>query len=74
MDIKAEVAKLVAKFTGDPDLLSKFKSDPIGTVKGLVGENFSADDIKNIASQIKDSLPAGGVADAVGKITGMLGQ
>lgn len=73
MDIKAEVVKLVAKFTGDPDLLSKFKGDPIGTVKSLVGETFSADDIKNIADQIKDKLPAGGVADAVGKITGMLG-
>ena len=59
MDIKAEVTKLVAKFTGDPELLNKFKSDPIGTVKSLVGENFSADDIKNIAGQIKEALPAG---------------
>ena len=69
MDIKAIIEKIVNKLKGSPDLLGKFKSDPVSTVKGLVG-GLDDDTASKVADGVSAELDAEGIAD---KAKGVLG-
>lgn len=61
MDIQKIISDLVAKLTGNKDLISKFTSNPLETVKELLGIDLDA-------SQIADVVK--GVTGQLGDITG----
>lgn len=73
MDIKAEIEKIIKKITGDKDLSEKFKKDPEGTVKGIVGDKADNDTVKKIVDAVKKALGSGALSGIGEKITGALG-
>ena len=77
MDIKAIIEKIVNKLKGSPDLLGKFKSDPVSTVKGLVS-GLDDDTASKVADGVGAQLDAGSAVDqaksALGGIKGLFGR
>ncbi len=74
MDIKETITSLVQKITGDGDLLSKFKGNPLETVKNLVGDKFSADQLSAIVEGIKAKINLDSASDLLGKVGGLFGK
>ena len=70
MDIKAKIEELVGKIKSDKTLADKFKTDPVGTVEGLVGVKLPADQIKNIADGITAKLSMDKIGGALGGLFG----
>ncbi len=74
-NIKEQIESLLAKIKGDDETVSKFKADPVGTVKGLLGKIDIPDDLlDNIIEAIQAKLDDGddtndSIAD---KISGLL--
>ncbi len=56
MDIQKIISDLVAKVTGNSDLLKKLTSDPAATIKELTGLDVNADQIKEIISGVTNAL------------------
>ena len=52
MDIKAKITELTDKIKSDPNLLEKFKSDPIKTIESLLGVDLPDEQIKSIVDGI----------------------
>lgn len=80
MDIQKIIADLVAKLTGNKDLIAKFTADPIKAIKDLLGidinTNQVAEIVKGVTSQLGDL--SGDVAKEGGsilnKVMGMFGK
>ncbi|MCD7784383.1 MAG: hypothetical protein LUH18_02190 [Oscillospiraceae bacterium] len=70
MDIKAKVDELVKKITSDEELLSKFKSDPSGTVKNLVGVEIPSDQLKTLTDGITAKVNLDNLSSGIGKLFG----
>ena len=77
MDIQKIISDLVAKLTGNKDLIAKFTSNPLGIIKELLGIDLDpaqvGDVVKGVTSQLGDitgdaAKEAGGI---LGKIKGM---
>ena len=73
MDIKEKISELLEKITGDKDLLTKFKSDPLGTVKALVGDKFSSDQLSAIVEGIKAKINLDSASGLLGKAEDAIG-
>ncbi len=77
-DIKAKIEEIVNKIKGDKDLASKFQSDPIKTVEGLIGVDLPDDQIKAVVDGVKAKLGGGGIGNVVSgigeKIGGIFGK
>lgn len=80
--VKDKIEEIVAKVKGNDELLSKFKANPVDTVKELLG-NIDLPDgaLDNIVDGIKaklDSAEEGTVADKIGdlldKAKGLFGK
>ena len=72
MDIQKIISDLVAKITGDKNLLSKFKADPTSLVKSLVSDvDLDSDALKGIVDGIKAKI---NVDDVAKEATGFLGK
>lgn len=57
IDIKAKAAELLAKITGDKDLLAKFKKDPLVCVRELLsGIDVPQDALTTITEEIKKAI------------------
>ncbi len=58
MDIQKIIKDLVAKLTGNKDLISKFTADPISAIKDLLGididKNQVSEIVKGVTSQLGD--------------------
>ena len=70
MDIKAKIEELVGKITSDASLGEKFKSDPTGTIKGLIGVDLPDDQLKSIADGVKAKVGIDNITSAIGGIFG----
>ncbi|MBO4277998.1 MAG: hypothetical protein J5925_06340 [Clostridia bacterium] len=70
MNIKAKVKEIVAKLKGDEQLMSKFQSDPVKTVEGLVGVDLPADQIGSIVEAVKAKLGSVSIFEKIGKLFG----
>ena len=71
MDIKEKVTQLVQKITSDKDLLSKFKADPMGTVKSLIGDlDLSKEQLSGIVDAVKAKIDLDAVSGFVGGLLG----
>ena len=71
MDIKAKITELTDKIKNDPNLLEKFKSDPIKTIESLLGVDLPDEQIKSIVDGIKAKISVDGIKD---KITGIFNK
>lgn len=70
MNIKAKVKEIVAKLKGDEQLMSKFQSDPVKTVEGLVGVDLPDDQISSIVEAVKAKLGSVSIFEKIGKLFG----
>ncbi|MBP5156022.1 MAG: hypothetical protein J6252_05510 [Clostridia bacterium] len=70
MNIKAKVKEIVAKLKGDEQLMSKFQSDPVKTVEGLVGVDLPDDQISGIVEAVKAKLGSVSIFGKIGKLFG----
>ena len=52
-NIKEKIEEIVEKFKGDPELLAKFKEDPIKTIEGILGVDLPDEQIKGIVEGVK---------------------
>ena len=71
MDIKAKITELETKIKNDPELLTKFKSDPVKTVEGIIGIDLPDDQIKQVAEALKAKI---NISDVAGKLGGLFGK
>ena len=72
MDIQKLIGDLVAKLTGNKDLIAKFTSNPLGAIKDLLGVDLDPsqldDVVKGVTGQLGDitgdaAKQAGGILD-----------
>ncbi len=73
MDIKAKINEIVEKIKSDKDLLTKFKSDPIPTIEGLIGIDLPDDQIKSIVDGVKAKISLDDIGDKLGGLGDKLG-
>ncbi len=73
MDIKAEIEKLLTKLKSDPELMEKFKKDPMGTVKSLLGGVIPEEQLDKIVDAVKAKISTEKLADTVQGLLGKLG-
>ncbi len=71
MDIKAKIDELVDKVKGDPELFSKFQSDPAGAVEGLLGVDLPEEQINKVVEGVKAKIKLDEVGD---KLSGLFGK
>ena len=74
MDIKGKIEEIVNKLKGDKDLMSKFTSNPIGTVEGLIGIDLPDDQLKGLVDGIKAKLNLDKAGDALGGLGKLFGK
>ena len=80
MDIQKIISDLVAKLTGNKDLIAKFTADPVKAIKDLLGIDIDksqvAEVVKGVTAQLGDL--SGNVAKEggsfVNKILGFFGK
>lgn len=73
MDIKAQIESMIAKVTGDDQVKEKFEKDPMGTVRGFIGDAADNETVKKIVDAVKAALVGGKLGGLGEKIAGMLG-
>ena len=80
MDIQKIISDLVAKLTGNKDLIAKFTSDPLSLIKELLGIDLDpsklAEVVKGVTGQLGDitgdaAKDAGGILN---KVLGFFGK
>ena len=73
MDIQKIISDLVAKLTGNKDLIAKFTSNPLAAIKDLLGIDLDpgmlSDVVKGVTSQLGDIS-----GDAVKEAGGILSK
>ena len=74
MDIKAKADEIVGKIKTDKTLASKFKTDPISTVEGLLGVDLPDDITKKVVDLVKTKLTAEQLGDIAGKLGSLVGK
>ncbi len=76
MDIQKIISDLVAKLTGNKDLIAKFTSNPLSVIKDLLGIDLDpskvSEVVKGVTSQLggETAQKAGGI---LGKIKSLFG-
>ncbi|MBQ3669255.1 MAG: hypothetical protein II920_08520 [Clostridia bacterium] len=72
MDIQKTITDLVSKISGDSSLLNKFKSNPLDTVKSLLGNiDLDSGALKSIVDGIKAKL---NLEDTAKQATGFIAK
>ncbi len=66
--IKEKIEEIVEKIKDNPDLMAKFKEEPIKAIKGLLGIDLPDDAIEKIVDGVKAKL----AVDKAGDIFGAL--
>ncbi len=56
MDIQKIISDLVAKLTGNKDLIASFTKDPVKAVKDLLGIDIGADQVSEIVKGVTAKL------------------
>lgn len=72
MDIKAKIDELVSKVKNDKDFASKFKSDPVKAVEGVIGIDLPDDQINKIVDGVKAKISLDDIGDKIGGLLGKL--
>lgn len=72
MDLKNKVEEVVEKLQHNPQLLAKFKADPVKALEGILGVDLPDDQLKPLVAGVKAKLGADDVSDALGKLGKLL--
>ena len=56
MDIQKIISDLVAKLTGNTDLIAKFMKDPISAIKELLGIDLDASQLTEVVKGVTGQL------------------
>ena len=67
MDIKAKINEIVDKVKNDKEFESKFKSDPVSAVEGLLGVDIPNDQVEKIIDTVKAKI-------SLDKLGGLFGR
>ncbi len=68
MDIKAKITEIVDKIKNDPNLMQKFKSNPIEAIEGLIGVDIPDEMVAKVVDGVKAKLAGDKISGAVGAI------
>lgn len=75
MDIKEIISDVVGKISGNKNLIKKFKKDPLGTVKSLIGTIDLPDGALNtIVDAVKAKINLKDAGNLLGKIKDLFGK
>ena len=79
MDIEKIIGEVVAKLTGNPDLIKSFLSNPVQLLEKTFGIDLPDDQINQIIEVVKGkldlgSLDVGQAAGLLGKLKGLFGK
>ncbi len=70
MDLQKIISDLVARLTGNNDLIAKFTADPLGLIKSLLGIDLDAGQLAEVVKGVQSALGTSGGAEGIlGKIT-----
>ena len=56
MDIQAKIQEIIQKFKQDSSLLAKFKTNPVATIKELIGGEVEEDQLKQLVSGVTEKI------------------
>lgn len=68
MDIKAKITEIVDKIKNDPNLMQKFKSNPIEAIEGLIGVDIPDEMVAKVVDGVKAKLTGDKISGAVGAL------
>ena len=79
MDIQKIINDVVAKLTGDPELIKSFLADPVKLLEKTFGIDLPDDQINQIIEGVKSKvdlskLDVGKAVGLLGKIKGLFGK
>ena len=72
MDMKAKVNELVEKIQKNPDMLKKFRENPVPVIEAIVGMDLPDDQILRLAELVKAKIDVDKVGDLLGGIGSLL--
>ena len=73
MDIQKIISDLVAKLTGNKDLIAKFTADPLGAIKELLGIDLDPSKLGEVVEAVKAKL-GGASGDIAKEATGFFAK
>lgn len=68
MDIKGKISEIVEKIKNDPNLMQKFKTNPIEAIEGLIGVDIPDEMVAKVVDGVKAKLAGDKLSGAVGAI------
>jgi len=68
MDIKAKVNELVEKIKNDPQMLARFKTEPVQVIEGLLGMDLPDDVVMKVVEGVKAKITVDKLADGLGAL------
>ena len=68
MDIKAKIEEVVGKIKNDPQLMEKFKKDPVKAVEGVLGVDLPNDLVEKLVTGVKAKLAGDNLSGALGSL------
>lgn len=68
MDIKARIEEVVGKIKNDPQLMEKFKKDPVKAVEGVLGVDLPDDLVEKLVTGVKARLAGDNLSGALGSL------
>ena len=79
MDIQKIIADVVAKLTGNPDLIKSFLSNPVELLEKTFGIDLPDDQINQVIEGVKGKLDLSNIdikeaAGLLGKLKGLFGK
>lgn len=79
MDIQKIIADVVARLTGNPELIKSFLGDPVKLLEKTFGIDLPDDQIKQVIEGVTSKLDLGSVdmkqaVGLLGKLKGILGK
>lgn len=74
IDIKDILDKVVDKIKDDPQLLAKFKKDPVSVVEKLIGVDLPNKELEKVADLVKAKMDVDKVGDVLEGLGGLFGK
>ncbi len=79
MDIQKIISDVVAKLTGNPELIKNFLSDPVKVLEKTFGIDLPDDQINQVIDGVKSKLDLSNIdvkqaAGLLGKLKGLFGK